>query len=68
MALAKAAYFKVVAQAQKQVEFSRLFKVIYVMSPGEKRFDIIRLKRLSHVAIGVRDLELVDTRDMLVFS
>ena len=26
------------------------------MSPGEKRFDIIRLKRLSHVAIGVRDL------------
>ena len=27
------------------------------MSPGEKRFDIIRLKRLSHVAIGVRDLE-----------
>jgi len=38
------------------------------MSPGEKRFDIIRLKRLSHVAIGVRDLELVDTRDMLVFS
>jgi len=26
------------------------------MSPGEKRLDCIRLKRLSHVAIGVRDL------------